>query len=168
MKTYRIYYRHLNTFFEVTEEQYRDYYRFIWQHLQARKRDRECTLPKDKLLYCDADCIGCKYRCLPRTISLDSFSDEERTDIFFRDAIASDSASPEDRLISEFEAEERAEAERQIAELLSRLPEQYRKAADLIKSGATLQASADALGITVNQFRYLKSKLIDMIKAMLK
>ena len=168
MKQFFIYYRQLDTYFEVSKEQYYSYYRYVWRHLYARKRDNECAIPKNKLLYCDTDCIGCKYRCLPNTVSLDTYSADDTEDASLYDAIPSDCPTPEDEAISEFEAEEKEQAEIKITELLSRLPEQYRKAADLIKSGATLQASADALGITVNQFRYLKAKLIDMIKAMSK
>ena len=168
MKKYFIYYRQLDTFIEVTKEQYYSYYRYVWRHLYARKRDNECALPKNKLLYCDADCIGCRYRCFPRATSLDAYSAEGTENVSLSEVLASDCLTPEEEMIAEFEAEEHAETERKISELLSRLPEQYGRAYDLIKSGATIQEAADALGITYDQFRYLKSKLFDMIKKVLK
>ena len=78
MTNYRVYIRKINTWVDVTKEQYYAYYRDVWA---TRKREQfygRCRCPKSKMWICDGDCLSCAFHATGEIASLDStFEDDE-------------------------------------------------------------------------------------------
>lgn len=146
---------------EVTEEQYRAYYRPIWKTRYHAQKNGECTCTKGQLWKCDGVCPGCPFHSAGKVLSLDKPVADEDGKITFGDTIADDSPSPEDILL-EAELLEALYAE------LDRLDPDGRRICELIMSGKTERQMAAVLGRSQSTLNYQKRKILCLLREALK
>lgn len=70
-REYKVYIHCLNTWVDVTEEQYYAYYRDIWATRNRAQAHGQCMCPKSKTWMCDGDCLFCEFHAAGDNLSLD-------------------------------------------------------------------------------------------------
>ncbi|MBQ9900759.1 MAG: sigma-70 family RNA polymerase sigma factor [Clostridia bacterium] len=161
MTNYRVYIRKINTWVDVTKEQYYAYYRDVWA---TRKREQfygRCRCPKSKMWICDGDCLSCAFRATGEIASLDStFEDDE-----------GNSTSQIEELQDEKPAAQAIMEDRELlAALYQKLEEldpDGRRICELIMEGKSERTIASELGISRSTYAYRRNKVLKLLREML-
>jgi len=138
----RIYDKTTHTWYEVTEEQYREFDR--WR-TNLRKREQywgRCFCPRNKWWLCDGNCLDCEFHN-STTVSLDDpLPDGEGT---LADYV------PDDAPLIEEVLSEKAELDQLFARLQELMPE-AKRIGELREEGLSDEAIADIIGIKRTTF----------------
>lgn len=70
-KKFRIYLKSSRQWVEVSEEVYREHYRYYDAFRKRHQAHGQCACPKNKFWLCDGDCLTCEFRRAGDMLSLD-------------------------------------------------------------------------------------------------
>ena len=99
-KKYRIYDKTTKQWYEIPEDQYRDYDRWCTALRKRMQYRDECFCPRSKWWLCDGNCLDCEFYISP-TESLDApiLSDDGATNATLMDFVSDPRALPENHLM---------------------------------------------------------------------
>jgi DNA-directed RNA polymerase specialized sigma24 family protein len=141
-KKYRIYDKTTKQWYEIPEDQYREYDRWRTALRKRMQYRGECFCPRSKWWLCDGNCLDCEFRN-NTTVSLDDpLPDGEGT---LGDYVPDDAPLIEEVLADEM----------MLAQLLHRLDElmpEARRIGELREEGLSDEAIADIIGIKRTTF----------------
>ena len=139
----RIYDKTTRTWYEVPEDQYRDYDRWRTALRKRMQYRGECFCPRSKWWLCDGNCLDCEFHN-NTTISLDDpLPDGEGTLANY---------VPDDAPLIEEVLSEKAELD-QLFERLQELMPEAKRIGELREEGLSDEAIAKILGIKRTTFR---------------
>lgn len=152
-KKYRIYDKTTKQWYEIPEDQYREYDRWRTALRKRMQYRGECFCPRSKWWLCDGNCLDCEFRN-NTTVSLDDpLPDGEGT---LGDYVPDDAPLIEEVLADEM----------MLAQLLHRLDElmpEARRIGELREEGLSDEAIADIIGIKrttfLSRLKKVKEKL---------
>lgn len=141
-KKFRIYLKSSRQWVEVSEEVYREHYRYYDAFRKRHQAHGQCACPKNKFWLCDGNCLDCEFHN-NTTISLDDpLPDGEGT---LGDYVPDDAPLIEEVLADEM----------MLAQLLHRLDElmpEARRIGELREEGLSDEAIAKKIGIKRTTF----------------
>jgi DNA-directed RNA polymerase specialized sigma24 family protein len=138
----RIYNKTTRTWYEVPEDQYREYDRWRTALRKRMQYRGECFCPRSKWWLCDGNCLDCEFHN-STTVSLDDpLPDGEGT---LADYV------PDDAPLIEEVLAEKAELDQLFARLQELMPE-AKRIGELREEGLSDEAIADIIGIKRTTF----------------
>jgi DNA-directed RNA polymerase specialized sigma24 family protein len=141
-KTYRIYDKTTKQWYEIPEDQYREYDRWRTALRKRMQYRGECFCPRSKWWLCDGNCLDCEFHN-STTVSLDDpLPDGEGT---LADYV------PDDAPLIEEVLAEKAELDQLFARLQELMPE-AKRIGELREEGLSDEAIADIIGIKRTTF----------------
>lgn len=142
-KTYRIYDKTTRTWYEVPEDQYREYDRWRTALRKRMQYRSECFCPRSKWWLCDGNCLDCEFHN-NTTVSLDDpLPDGEGT---LADYV------PDNAPLIEEVLSEKAELDQLFSRLQELMPE-AKQIGELREKGLSDEAIAKIIGIKRMTFR---------------
>ena len=141
-KTYRIYDKTTKQWYEIPEDQYREYDRWRTALRKRMQYRSECFCPRSKWWLCDGNCLDCEFHN-STTVSLDDpLPDGEGT---LADYVPGDAPLIEEVL------SEKAELDQLFKRLQELMPE-AKRIGELREEGLSDEAIADIIGIKRTTF----------------
>lgn len=141
-KTYRIYDKNTKQWYEIPEDQYREYDRWRTALCKRMQYRGECFCPRSKWWLCDGNCLDCEFHS-NTTISLDDpLLDGEET---LADYV------PDNAPLIEEVLSEKAELDQLFARLQELMPE-AKRIGELREEDLSDEAIADIIGIKRTTF----------------
>ena len=138
----RIYDKTTKQWYEIPEDQYREYDRWRTALRKRMQYRSECFCPRSKWWLCDGNCLDCEFHN-STTVSLDDpLPDGEGT---FADYV------PDDAPLIEEVLSEKAELDQLFARLQELMPE-AKRIGELREEGLSDEAIADIIGIKRTTF----------------
>lgn len=144
---YRIYLKSSRQWVEVSEEVYREHYRYYDAFRKRHQAHGQCACPKNKFWLCDGDCLTCEFRRAGDMLSLDYESENEDGD----SCTPLDSIPDDAPLISDVLADKD-----ELNQLFSRLHElmpEAKQIGEFREEGLSDEAIAKIIGIKRTTFR---------------
>lgn len=151
-REYKVYIRRLNTWVEVTEEQYYAYYRPIWRTRYHARKNGECSCTKSQIWMCDGDCPGCPHYAAGKKISIDTSIGGEDDNLILGDVLVDDAPSTASVLVDQ-ELLEALYAE------LDRLDPEGRRICELMMQGQSEREAAANMDMPRSTFKRHWAKL---------
>jgi len=126
-KKYKVYLKGMDTWVDVTEDFYYEYYRPIWRKRKNMQKKNVCGCPKDRFHLCDGVCCGCDFYRV-EVVSLDQPIADGN--ICLGDTLCDKNDTPENRYIQK-------ETIAALYDAIETLPEIERTIINLILEGKT-------------------------------
>ena len=151
-KKFRIYLKSSRQWVEVSEEVYREHYRYYDAFRKRHQAHGQCACPKNKFWLCDGDCLTCEFRRAGDMLSLDYESENEDGDSCTPlDSIPDDAPLISDVLTDKDELD-------QLFSRLQELMPEAKRIGELREEGLSDEAIADIVGIKRTTFLSLLKK----------
>lgn len=145
-RIYKIYLPHEKQWVEVTEEQYRTYYRDIWATRKRAQEHHQCMCPQNKQWMCDGDCLVCRFHAPGDNLSLDlTFENRDGDEVSPLDKLADQSASIEEVVTDQIMLD-------MLFQRLAEIMPEARRIGDLRMAGLSDAEIADIIGIPRTTF----------------
>lgn len=160
-ENYRIYYRPLKQWFEVSKEEKQNWESYIGTIRKTNQRAGTCCIPYKKCYKCDGICETCEYRCIapnaPELLSIDY-----ETERSFENGVGNDCFLDDDALTTEINVDHMI-LHRLLAELKSTDFESY-QIMMLIAEGLSERESAARMNMPRNTFVYKRDRLLKALR----
>lgn len=161
-RDYKVYIPRLKQWVEVSEAQYRAYYRDIWATRKRAQKHHQCMCPKSKQWLCDGDCLACQFHAAGDNLSLDyTVTDEDGNEKSWLDDLADDRPS----IQSVLEDRDLLSA---LHDRLEELDPNGRLICELIMQGCPERTAAEKLGLSRNTYVYRRDKLLTLLREALR
>lgn len=161
----KIYYRPANAWIEVSEEQKRDWDRFVGTIRKSKQRAGECYITYKESYKCDGICDNCKYRLTsenkPNPLSIDM-----EMDMASENGISHNSLLIDDALTTSINVESII-----LKSLFDELKEKDYESYQilmLVAEGLSERECARQMNMPRNTFVYKKKKLFEVLKEKIK
>ncbi len=146
---------------EVSENDYRTYYRPIWRARKQAQKNEECVCPKDILWKCDGDCVGCQFHTEAKTVSLDTPIGDDGDEITLADTLADDAPDSDSILIEE-------EILNVLCDELERLDPEGKRIFELMYDLHSEREAAEIMGMPRSTFKRQLEKVRSVLQEKLK
>lgn len=157
----QIYYRPANKWIEVTENDKRNWERFVGTIRKSRQRAGICCVPFKKSYKCDGICENCEFCCTPED-TVQPLSIDFETEIAQENGISCNSFLGDESLITKISVDSII-LKSLLNELKESDPESY-EILLLIAEGLSERDSAKRLGMPRNTFVYKRDKLLKALR----
>ena len=157
----QIYYRPANKWIEVTENDKRNWERFVGTIRKSRQRAGICCVPFKKSYKCDGICENCEFCCTPED-TVQPLSIDFETEIAQENGISCNSFLGDESLITKISVDSII-LKSLLNELKESDPESY-EILLLIAEGVSERDSAKRLGMPRNTFVYKRDKLLKALR----
>ncbi|NJP41654.1 hypothetical protein HCH52_11430 [Oscillospiraceae bacterium HV4-5-C5C] len=158
----KVYIRNTEQWVEVTEAQYRAYYRDIWATRKRAQGHHQCMCPRNKQWMCDGDCLVCPFHAAGDNLSLDyTVTDKDGNEKSWLDNLVDDrpdiQSTLEDRELLDV-----------LLHKLDELDPEGRRICELVMEGRSERDCGKEMGMARNTFVYKRDKLFAVLADYLK
>lgn len=158
----KVYIRNTEQWVEVTEAQYRAYYRDIWATRKRAQGHHQCMCPRNKQWMCDGDCLVCPFHAAGDNLSLDyTITDKDGNEKSWLEDL------PDDRPSAQSVMEDR-ELLDTLLHKLDELDPEGRRICELVMEGRSERDCGKEMGMARNTFVYKRDKLFAVLADYLK
>ncbi len=146
---------------EVSEKEYRTYYRPIWRTHTHALEVGECKCPKGYAGMCTGDCVGCQFHTGAKTVSLDTPIGDDGDEITLADTLADDAPDSDSILIEEVMLNV-------LCDELERLDPEGKRIFELMYDLHSEREAAEIMGIPRSTFKRQLEKVRSVLREKLK